>query len=406
MAKAFKILPKNYLADFGEFESWAQGAASAPDGWISASSPFKIAQDTSTFKYGLSAAQLVGSAALGASATGVAGLYRTVPNGSDYQGRTFTLGIWAKSASTGPYIELNDGVSSKTLHLDGLNAFAFHTLPPMKIDYAATQIRVNLFATKASTVYFDSAVLCEGEELFLNLDTNIDISAWEPSLSLKQDQYEIAQREGSFVPDNHLQGKTIRVKGQVVGTDVTSARTHFDQLMEGLLSWQKNEKRNVYLYDDRIIEVFLKSFDNSFKNGLQFIPFSFSLANPSATSRGLAKLRKRQVIAGSVTEFNLPYNGTSESLPVISFIANQGGAITTCVLENLTTGENFAYVGTVPTGVALDIDCDLGTVLNSSADSLGNWSGDFLGLVRGTNNLRFSGSNCTINIDYYERFFS
>jgi hypothetical protein len=176
--------------------------------------------------------------------------------------------------------------------------------------------------------------------------------------------------------------------------------------METFMSWQKNEKRNVYLYDDRVIEVFLKGFNNSYKNGLQFIPFSMTLVNPSGTSRFLSKLRKRQVISGSITEFNLPYNGTADSLPVISFVADQGSVLSTCVLENLTTGENFAYVGTVPTGVALDIDCDTGTVLNSSANSLGNWSGDFIGLVRGTNYFRFQGNNCTINIDYYERYFS
>lgn len=396
--RGFKILPKNYLADWGEFESWASGAASAPDGWISASSPFKIAQDTTTFKYGLSAAQLVGSTG------GVSGIYRTVPDGTDYQGRTFTLGVWGKSSSTGPYIELNDGVTSKTLHLDGSNAFVFATLPPMKIDYAATQIRVNLFATATATAYFDGAVLCEGEDLFTNFDTNIDISDWSPSLGMKQDQYEIAQREGSFIPDNRLQGKTVRVKGQVVGSDVASARNHFDGLMKSLLAWQTTEKRNVYLYDDRVWECFLKSFEHSYKNGLQFIPFSFSLAAPDATNRALAKLRKRQVISGTVTEFSLAYNGSSQSKPIISFIANQAATITTCILENLTTGENFAYTGTVPTGYALDIDCDLGTVYNSSVDSLGNWSGDFLGIVRGTNYFRFSGQNCTIHIDYYERF--
>lgn len=404
MAKAFKSLPFNYLADWGEFESWAAGATSAPDGWISASSPFLISSDATNFKFGSRGALLVGSAALGASSTGVAGIYRTIPDGSDYQGRTFILGVWGKSSSTGPYIELNDGVTSKTLHLDGLNAFSFHTLPPMKIDYAATQIRINLFATKAATAYFDGAVLCEGEDLFTNFDTNIDISDWSPVLNLKQDQFEIANRDGSFIPSIHLQSKTIGLKGQVVGSDVASARSNFDGLMKSLLAWQDNEKRNVYLYDDRVWECFLKSFNHGYKNGLAFIPFTMQLASPDATNRSLAKLRKRQVIAGTVTEFSLPYNGNAKSLPIVSFVANQGATITTCILENLTTGENFAYVGTVPTGYALDIDCDLGTVYNSSVDSLGNWSGDFLGIVRGTNNFRFSGQNCVINIDYYERY--
>lgn len=398
MGKAFKILPKNYLADWGEFESWASGAASAPDGWVAASSPFKIAQETTNIKFGASSALIVGSTA------SVAGIYRTVPNGVDYQGRTFTLGVWGKSASTGPYIELNDGVVSKTLHLDGLNAFSFHTMPPMKIDYAATQIRVNFFASLNATAYFDGAVLCEGEDLFTNFDTNIDISDWSPTLNLKQDQYEIAQREGSFIPDNHLQGRNIRVRGAVVGTDVVSTRTNFDGLMKSLLAWQTTEKRHVYLYDDRVLECFLKGFDWNYLNGLQMIKFNMQLAAPDSTTRSFNKFRKRQVISGTITEFNLAYNGNAQTKPVISFIADQGGAITTCILENLTNGENFAYVGTVPANVALDIDCDAGTVLNSSADNLGNWSGDFLGLVRGTNYLRFSGSNCTINIDYFERF--
>ena len=396
MAKAFKILPKNYLADWGEFESWAAGASSAPDGWISASSPFKLAQESTNIKYGLYSAQVVGSTG------GVSGIYRTIPDGADYLGRTFTLGVWGKSSSTGPYIELNDGVTSKTLHLDGLNAFAFHTLPPMKLSYTATQIRINLYATTNATAYFDGAVLCEGEDLFTNFDTNIDISEWSPTLGMKQDVYEIAQREGSFIPDNRLQGKTINVKGQVVGSDVNSARTHFDGLMKSLLSHKTTEKRYVYLYDDRVWECFLKSFNHGFKNGLQFIPFSFQLASPDATNRSLSKLRKRQSITGTVTEFSLPYNGSSLSKPVISIIS--GAAMTTCILENLTTGENFAYTGTVPSGVALDVDCDIGTVVNSGLDSLGNWSGDFMGIVRGTNNFRFSGQNCTINIDYYERY--
>lgn len=396
MGKAFKILPKNYLADWGEFESWAKGTSTNPDGWLSTSSPL-LAKETTIIKYGLASARVIGSGALG-------GLIRTIPGGTDYQGRTFSFGVWGRSASTGPYLQINDGVGVKTIHLDGLNAFSFFTTPTIKIDYAATKIELSLIASANATAYFDGAVLCEGEDLFTNLDTNIDISDWSPTLNMKQDKYEIAQREGSFIPDNRLQGKTINVKGQVVGSDVASARSNFDTLLKGLLAWQTTEKRNVYLYDDRVWECYLSNFSHNYKNGLQYIPFSFSLSNADATSRGLAKLRKRQVISGSVTEFSLAYNGNAKALPVVSFIADQGSTITTCILENLTSGENFSYVGTVPTGVALDIDCDAGTVLNSSADSLGNWSGVFLGLVRGTNNLRFSGQNCTINIDYYERF--
>ncbi len=399
MAKAFKILPKNYLEDWGEFESWASGVASAPDGWTVSSSP-TIARESTNIKFGSFSARVIGS-----TGAGIGGLTRTIPDGADYSGRTFKLGVWGQSASTGPYIELNDGVASKTVHLDGSNAFVFYTTPAMKLDYNATQIRINLLGTMNSTSYFDGAVLCEGEDLFTNFDTNIDISGWRPSLSLKQDQYEISQSEGSFIPETHLQSKNIRVTGQVLGSDVVSARSNFDSLLKSIFPWKPNEKRNLYLYDDRVYEVMLKGFEHEYENGLQYIPFGLQFSNQIANSRSINRYRTRQVIAGTVTEFSVTYNGSAESKPKISFIANQGATITTCVLENLTTQENIVYSGTVPTGVALDIDCALGTIQNSSVNHIANFgTSDFIRLVRGVNYFRFQGSNCTINIDHFERY--
>lgn len=358
-----------------------------------------VARESTNKKFGNYGAMVAGTDILSLGA-----LYRTIPNSSDYQGRTFSLGAWGMSASTGPYLMLSDGVNSKTVHLTSSSAMAFFTTPPMKIDYSATEIKASLVGYLNATAYFDSAVLCEGEDLFTTFDTNIDISEFSPTLNMKQDQYEIAQREGSFIPETHLQSRNIRLKGSVVGTDVVSTRSNFDSLMKSVLAWQVNEKRNLYLYDDRVLEVFLKGFDWNYLNGLQMIRFNAQMSAPDSTTRSINKYRTRQVISGTVTEFSLPYNGSALSKPVISFVADQGSAISTCVLENLTTGENFSYSGTVPTNVALDIDCDLGTVFNSSVDFISQFSGDFLGVVRGTNNFRFSGSNCTINIDYYERF--
>jgi len=397
MVTAFKILPKNYLDDWGEFESWGAGAASAPDGWIAASTVL-ISSDAVNKKFGDRGAVVIGSGGLG-------GIYRTIPDGQDYAGRTFKLGLWAKSASTGPYIELNDGVSSQTVHLDGLDTFAELTTPAMKLDASATQIRVNLYASVGATAYFDSGVLCEGEDLFTSFDDNIVISKWQPSLNMRMDQHDIAQREGSFIADTHLTGRNIKVVGSVVGSDVVSARTHFDQLMKSIIGWQRDEKRNMYLYEDRVQEVFLKNFNWDYMNSLKFVRFNLQLTAPDSSTRTLGMFRHREVIAASVTEFNFSYGGNEQSKPKISIIADQGGAITTCNLENLTTGENMVYVGTVPTNVALNVDSDNGTVFASSVDQIANFTGsDFLGIVRGTNYFRFSGSPCTINIDYFERF--
>lgn len=397
MATFLKISPKNYLGDWGEFESWSQGTSTNPDGWLSTSSPL-LAQETSNIKFGSYSARVVGSGALG-------GITRTIPDGSSYAGRTFTLGVWAKSASTGPYIQLSDGVALKTVHLDGLNALSFVSTPAMKLDFSATKIQVDFIASTGSTAYFDSAILCEGESLFTSFDTNIDIVSYKPNLNMKQDQYEMSQNEGSFIPDNHIQSKTISFSGQVVGSDSSSTQTNFNSLMKSLLSNRTTEKRDLHLLDGKVVEVFLKSFNHNYVPGVNMIKIDGQFVNPDGTSRFINKYRTRQVISGSVTEFNLTYNGNAETKPLISFIANQGGAITTCTLKNLTTSETIGYTGTVPTNVALDIDCSQGTVFNSSINSIQSFgTSDFIRLVRGTNYFRFSGSNCTINIDYYERF--
>lgn len=392
MGKAFKILPYNYLADWGEFESFN---GTFPEGWL-ASTAGTYASDTTNKKYGNYGLSIVGSC--------IAGIYRTIPNGSDYYGKTFKLSFWAKSTSTMPYIQLSDGVTESTCRISTANTWQELTIIK-KLDYAATQIRIDLLAGIGSTVYFDSGYLVEGADGFLNLDTNYDVSSWQPQLNLKQDQYEIANREGSFIPEYHLQSRNIKVTGNVVGTDVASCRSNFDTLMKSLLSWQKNEKRNVYLYDDRVLEVYLKSFNWNYVNGLQMIKFDLQFSAPDSTTRYINKFRKRQVIAGTVTEFNLSYNGNAESKPVVRFLADQAAAITTCSLENLTTGENLAYTGTVPQNAALEIDCLEATVKNSSIDKISDFTGDFLGLVRGTNYFRFAGSNCTIMIDYFERWY-
>jgi hypothetical protein len=398
MNKAFKILPKNYLSEWGEFEDWAEGVGSAPTGWLIATSAI-IAQETTDFKYGTYSASITGSG-------GEGGLYRTIPNGDTYAGRTFKLGLWAKSASTAPYIKLSDGVKSVTYHVDGTNAMTEVTTPAMQLDKNATELRVDLICPSTVQCFFDSSVLCEGEDLFTNFDGNTVIDAFQPSLNMKQEQFEISQQDGSFIPSTHLSGRPIRMRGTTVGSDAASARSHFDSLMKGLLSWQPEEKKHLYLYEDRVAEVFLKSINWQYAGTqLDFIKFNINLNNPKSTTRSLNKFRKREIVSGTIQEFNLVYNGSANSKPLISFIANQGGDIGTCQLENMTTGESVIYSGTVPNGVALDIDCDVGTVFNSSVNKIADFgASDFIKLVRGTNYFRFTGSNCQINIDWFDRY--
>lgn len=395
---AFKILPKNYLSEFGEFEAWAAGTNALPSGWLAATACTYIA-DLTNKKYGSYGLALVNGTQDGG------GIYCTIPDGSDYQGRTFKLGFWARAATTQPFILLDDGVSVSTAHLTTLNAWEEITITK-KLDMNATQIKVGLYSPELnSTSYFDSGVLCEGENLFTNLiDDNIAIGKYSPALNLDNEEYQIAGKDEVYVPQSKLKSLSLKMEGSVIGTDFASCRTHFDNLLRSVMAWQKTEKRNLYIYDDRVLEVFLKNFDWNYLNSLKMIKFGLSFLAPNATTHSIGKYRNTQAVSAGTAEFNFAYGGNADCLPKISFIAG-GSDITTCSLQNLTTGESFGYVGTIPANVVLDVDCDLGVVKNSGIDKIADFTGDFLRLVRGTNYFKFAGSECTIRIDWYDRWF-
>jgi phage-related protein len=88
---------------------------------------------------------------------------------------------------------------------------------------------------------------------------------------------------------------------------------------------------------------------------------------------------------------------------MIQFEAS-GNDITSCLLENLTTGQNLTFTGTVTDGQTLKIDCEEITVLNNAVDQIGSFSGDFLKLAPGANVLKFTGSNCIIKVDWWDRW--
>jgi phage-related protein len=91
--------------------------------------------------------------------------------------------------------------------------------------------------------------------------------------------------------------------------------------------------------------------------------------------------------------------------PVISIQAN-GADMDDCTLKNLTTGQSMNFDGTVSDGNVLEIDCLNRTVKNDGVSSVGDFaaSGHFIKLVPGTNYLKFTGDNCIIKIDWFDKW--
>lgn len=397
-AIGIKITPKNLLADWGEFEDWELGDSDSPSGWSKTGTP-TIAKESTVIKYGTYSLKLVGSD------TGQ-NIYRAIDNGTDYAGRTMKLGVYVKTSGAGVTVTIDDGVgtTNSSAHTGG-GSWELLTVT-RQIDASATKVQVTLNIPNGITAYYDNCILVEGEVLSFEFNSvNYTLGSWKDSINIRAPSFEIARREGIYIPETHLGSKSITVRGDVIGSGAAGCRTNFDTLVAMLRSWKKDEKRDLYLLDDRVKEVFLEKFSyDPLELATLRRTFEASFIAENPTWRYINRSRKRQVIASSPTSFNLSYLGNTEDKPIIYFIADQAVDITSCLLENLTTGESVSFTGTVTSGNTLKIDCDTCEILNNAVDSIQYFTGDFLRLIYGTNYLKFTGSLCTIKVDWYNRY--
>lgn len=399
MEKALKISPKNYLNDWGEFEDWENGANDTPTGWLKSGTP-TITRESTTIKFGTYGLKMVGTS------TGQK-IYRLIPDGDTYKGRTFILSGYIKTSGAGVTIAMDDGVTvnSSSAHTGG-NAWELISVTA-KLDASGTKLQVNINVPNGVTAYYDSFTLFEGETSFKYFDTgnNSIEKTFNPKTDVSADSYEIARRAGVLVPEVTFRGKKITIKGNVRGASLSECRDNLDAFIKGLYSWDTSKMRELYVYDDRVYEVFLDGTINI--DNLNFIPvkkYSIDFMSQNPSSRYISMKRKSQVTAGVTVEFNIPYLGNFESKPIVSFCSNRGVGATIFTLENLTTGDILSFNAEVAAGNTLEINCDLMTVKNAGVDAIANFPGDFLRLVEGTNYLRAAGSSYTISIDYFERW--
>lgn len=392
-----KITPKNLLADWGEFEDWENGDDAEPTGWSKTGTP-TIAKESTIKKHGDYSVKLIGTD------TGQ-DIHRAIDDGEDYQGRTITLGVWVYTSGAGVTITIDDGVgtTNSSAHTGGGGLELLSVT--RQIDPSATKLQATLNIPNGVTAYFDSCLLVEGEVLYIDLNSNdYAMQMISNNVDVRADDYDIAREEGVLIPEMHVGRKTLRFSGDVSGSSLSNARANFDNLMKSLFRWKKSEKLELSFFDDRIKEVFLNKLSYDPESAGQLHKFDISFLAEKPTWRYISRLRKSQVIASSPTSFNLIYHGTFESKPIIYFIADQAVDISSCLLENMTTGESLTFTGTVTVGNTLKVDCDLKTVENNGVSSLAYFPGDFLKLVPGTNYLKFTGSLCTIKIDWFDRW--
>lgn len=395
MNALLNISGKNLLP-FSGMEDWVNGASSAPTDHTLTGASATVAQEATTVKRGTYSAKVTRA---GADAT----LYYDL--GSliyvNYKGHKMTLGVWVlcSSASTAR-IQIDDGVgtSNSSFHT-GDGTWQFLTVT-RDIDPSATRIRSAMQVnTNNVAAYFDGGIFVEGATAFTDLSSYLE--EWKPGKHYRMSKFLVARRPGAIVPFNEHDSKTISVTGKVVGTTPTAARTSFDALMQSL----NDSEKDLYLYDDRFLRVFVQSQDENYIAALRVIPFTLQFFAQTPFYLSAQKYRNQQVIAASPTTFTLTTNGNTYSKPKIRITAG-GSDVTSCTIENLTTGQLWAFTATITAGTYMEVDFFESTVLNNSVDSLQYSVGDFpqFQLNPGANQIRFTGSNCTIASDWYDRW--
>lgn len=386
-----KVTPKNILK-WGNYEDWENGASAAPtentlDG-VSAT----VARESTIIKQGTYSAAVTraGNDAL---------LYYNHPDFADYEGHRMTFGCWVyATVASRARISLRDGVDiSYSSYHSGVAGWEWLTVT-RNIDASATRLTTGgNVDTGDTTAFFDGGILVDGPLNYL--DTSSYFENWSIDNRFRQASHRVSRRPGLIIPDSEFDSLGLNISGNVYGATATAARDTYDDLMQYLSVGEKD----VYIYDDRYIRAFLTSKSDDRKAANRVIVFDLKFITQIPFYQYVQYLRKTQAISSSPTSFTLTVNGNVYSQPIINFIAG-GSNITSCTLENITRGETMSFTGTVTAGNTLVIDGNDLTVLNNSVDEIGSFSGDFLRLNPGDNILKFTGSNCTIKVDWADRW--
>lgn len=238
----------------------------------------------------------------------------------------------------------------------------------------------------------------------ISADANIDISEFQENSDTRISEHRIARRDGAIIDIGRLSPIEVKIRGDVLGSTVSGLRTNWDLFTKYVF----NQKQKLYLFSDRYIaDAQSKEPNSSYASG--YLKRSFSLTFISGTPFWLAETASQdvKVISASPTSWAVTMAGSAYAKPKITFAADQGVALSNISFENVTGDKTLSYLGTVEAGNSLVIDCDDDkmTVENDGVSDLENFTGHFWELLSGANTVKYTGQNCTITIDWRDRWF-
>lgn len=401
MDVALKYSPENIIGDWGALQDFAEnGASAAPTGWVATGTAGSIARESTIIKYGVYSTKII---------SGASGSYALEYNYKDfslYAGRTIKFGCWVFCGTASKArIYIKDGLSAtanSSFHTgNGTWQFLETTL---QVDPSNTRLSFGIECVSATiTAYFSGGVAVEGETIFSDLrGANIYVRSEEvePSIDVRFSSYAVPRREGSFIDNVQFEERKFTFRAQLHGSTYAEARGYVDTLTKTIYG----RKIDYYTSDQRI----LKAFATQIPRLRYLANFNVNLVDvqmtaPNASEQYISRTRKKVTVSSSPNSFSIPYLGNVSSYPIFSFVPT-GATLSSCVLENLTTGERFAYTGSAAVGITIEINSELTSVKKDLADDISNWTGDWIKLVPGTNYFKFTGDNNVLRVDWYDRW--
>lgn len=153
-------MPCNNLLDNWSFETWSDGASSAPDGWSSVDNP-TIAREGSIIKAGTYSLKMTGTSQYSRAV-------QTINDYSHYTGKYVTVGCWIYSSiANSTELMVIDSVDHNEIYHPGTPGWEWITVTRF-VNSAATSLEVRLYVDKTNAsgvAYFDAVVLVEGESI-------------------------------------------------------------------------------------------------------------------------------------------------------------------------------------------------------------------------------------------------
>jgi len=382
------------LIEWSHMEDWVNGTSSAPTEHTLSGASATVARESTIVKRGSYSAAV---ARVGADAT----LYHDFPDYADYQGRNMTFGAWVyATVASRARLSIGDGVgTTNSSYHTGDSTWQFLTVT-RDIDVAATRIRCGMEVnTGNTTAYFDSGMLVEAATVLTDLSSYLE--DWKHGKKYRMSRFTVARRPGLIIPSAEHDSLSLKMNGRIFGTTATAARTSFDAMMQAL----NGSEKDLYLYDDRLMRVHLEAINHDYIAALRCIKFDLSFVAQVPFQQSVQRYRSQQSISSSPTSFTVTNAGSVFTKPRITFVAG-GSNISACTIENLTNGQIWTFNGTVLAGDTMVADFEKVTLTNDGVDSIGNSVGDFpqFRLEPGDNLLKFTGSNCTIKVDWFDRW--